>query len=112
PQFSYVATYYTTAGNAVILRAATPVMVALGARFYLGERLAPLQWLGVTVSVFGVLLVVRSGRLAALRLEELRVGDFIVLASLLGWSTSTAYGQLVLGSLSPCLTRTGTAGGR
>jgi len=106
-QFSYVAIYYTTAGNAVILQAATPVMVALGARFYLGERLEPLQWLGVTVSVFGVLLVVTSGRLAALRLEELRVGDFIVLASLVGWSTYTVYGKQVLGTLSPALATTG-----
>src|SRR5947209_13338091 len=106
-QFSYVAIYYTTAGNAVILQAATPVMVALGARFYLGERLEPLQWLGVTVSVFGVLLVVTSGRLAALRLEELRVGDFIVLASLVGWSTYTVYGKHVLGTLSPALATTG-----
>ena len=70
-QFSYVAIYYTTAGNAVILQAATPVMVALGARFYLGERLATRQWLGVVVSVFGVLLVITSGRLGALRLEEI-----------------------------------------
>jgi len=84
-QFSYVAIYYTTAGNAVILQAATPVMVALGARFYLGERLATRQWLGVVVSVFGVLLVITSGRLGALRLEELRAGDFIVLGSLIGW---------------------------
>ena len=82
-------------------------MVALGARFYLGERLEPLQWLGVTVSVFGVLLVVTSGRLAALRLEELRVGDFIVLASLVGWSTYTVYGKQVLGTLSPALATTG-----
>src|SRR2546422_7279049 len=81
--------------------------ISLGARFYLGERLAPLQWLGVTVSVFGVLLVVTSGRLAALRLEELRVGDFIVLASLVGWSTYTVYGKHVLGTLSPALATTG-----
>src|SRR5437773_2221355 len=106
-QFSYVAIYYTTAGNAVILQAATPVMVALGARFYLGERLEPLQWLGVTVSVFGVLLVVTSGRLAALRLEELRVGDFLVLAPAVGWSTYTVYGKHVLGTLSPALATTG-----
>src|SRR5206468_786433 len=42
-QFTYVAIYYTTAGNAVILQAATPVTVALGARLYLGERLHRMQ---------------------------------------------------------------------
>lgn len=106
-QWSYVGYYYTTAGNAAILQAATPVMVAVTARFYLGERLRPLQWLGVTVSALGVLLVVTSGRLAALRIEELRAGDFITLASLTGWSAYTVYGKRVLGTLSPALATTG-----
>jgi drug/metabolite transporter (DMT)-like permease len=106
-QFSYVAYYYTTAGNAVILQAAAPVMVALTARFYLGERLSAAQWLGVAVSAFGVLLVITSGRLAALRLEELRPGDFLTLATLTGWSVYTVYGKRVLGALSPALATTG-----
>lgn len=106
-QFTYVAYYYTTAGNAVILQAAAPVMVALAARAYLGERLGPVRWLGVGVSAFGVLLVVTQGRLAALRLEELRAGDFLTLAALSGWSVYTVYGKRVLGTLSPALATTG-----
>jgi len=81
--------------------------VARLARFYLGERLEPRQWLGVAVSIFGVLLVVTSGRLATLRLDELRPGDFIVLASLIAWSTYTVYGMRVLGTLSPAVATTG-----
>jgi drug/metabolite transporter (DMT)-like permease len=106
-QWSYVAYHYTTAGNAVIIQAAAPVMVALTARFYLGERLRGVQWAGVAVSVFGVLLVVTSGRLAALRLDELRGGDFLALASLTGWSVYTVYGKRVLDTLSPLLATTG-----
>src|SRR5205807_8472422 len=56
-QFTYLAIYNTTAGNAVILQAATPVIVVLIARFYLGERLRRVQWLGVVASALGVLLV-------------------------------------------------------
>src|SRR2546425_3553710 len=111
-QFSYVAIYYTTAGNAVILQAATPVMVALGARFYLGERLATRQWLGVVVSVFGVLLVVTSGRLGALRLQALRAGDFIVLGSLIGWSIYTVYRTRLPALPSPALAPAGADAGR
>ncbi|MEK7701661.1 MAG: DMT family transporter [candidate division NC10 bacterium] len=106
-QWSYVGYYHTTAGNAVILQAGAPVMVALTARFYLGERLRPVQWLGVTVSALGVLLVVTSGRLASLRIEELRAGDFITLAALTGWSVYTVYGKRILGTLSPALATTG-----
>lgn len=105
-QFTYVAIYYTTAGNAVLLQAATPVMVALGARFYLGERLRPVQWAGVAASAAGVLLVVTRGWLAALRLEELRVGDFIALAALGGWAAYTVYGKRVLATSSPALATT------
>jgi drug/metabolite transporter (DMT)-like permease len=66
-QFTYLAIHYTTAGNAVILQAATPVIVALFARLYLGERLRSIQWLGVAASMIGVLLVITRGRLGALR---------------------------------------------
>ncbi len=106
-QWSYVGYYHTTAGNAAILQAAAPAMVVLAARVYLGERLRARQWLGVAVSAFGVLLVVTSGRFAALRLEELRAGDFITVASLTGWAVYTVYGKRVLGALSPALATTG-----
>ena len=106
-QWSYVGYYFTTAGNAAILQAAAPVMVALTARFHLGERLRPLQWLGVAVSAFGVLLVVTSGRLAGLSIEQLRPGDFITIAALTGWSVYTVYGKRVLGTLSPTVAVTG-----
>jgi drug/metabolite transporter (DMT)-like permease len=106
-QLTYLAIYYTTAANVVILSAATPVTVALGARFYLGERLRRVQWLGVGASAFGVLLVLTNGRLAALRIEELRAGDFINLVSIGGWTAYTVYGKRVLGTFSPALATTG-----
>ncbi|PYM97117.1 MAG: hypothetical protein DME08_11985 [Candidatus Rokuibacteriota bacterium] len=106
-QVSYLAIYYTTASNAVILQAATPVIVGLGAWLYLGERLARRQWAGVVLSGFGVLLVITDGRLAALRPEELRAGDFINLIGLCGWSAYTLYGKRVLTRTSPALATTG-----
>ena len=104
--FTYVAISLTTASNAVILQASTPVIVALGARCYLGERLSRLQWLGVACSAAGMLLVVTRGRWTALRLESFHAGDFIVLFSLVGWSAYTIYGKRVLGLHSPALATT------
>ena len=97
---------YTTAANAAILQAATPVLVALGARAYLGERLRRRQQAGVAVSALGVLVVVTDGRLWALRLEDLRSGDFITLAGLVAWMTYTVYGKRVVSTHSPALTTT------
>jgi drug/metabolite transporter (DMT)-like permease len=106
-QLAYIAIYYTTAANVVILSAATPVMVAVVARFYLGERLRRIQWAGVAASAFGVILIITNGRLAALRIEELRVGDFTNLVSISGWTAYTVYGKRVLGTFSPALATTG-----
>ena len=105
-QLTYLSLYYTTAGNVVILGVAMPVMVALGARVYLGERLTRVQWLGVALSASGVLLVITRGRLANLRIEELQVGDFINLAAMIGWSAYTVYGKRVLATYSPMLATT------
>jgi drug/metabolite transporter (DMT)-like permease len=105
-QFSYLGYYYTTAANAVILQAATPVMVALGARLYLGERLRRTQQAGAAVSVLGVLCVITNGRLALLRPEEMRAGDFITLGALTGWAAYTVYGKRVLAEYSPALATT------
>jgi len=105
-QFTYLAIYNTTAGNAVILQAATPVIVALIARFYLGERLLSVQWLGVAVSLLGVLLVITRGPFAMLQPAELHSGDFITLLSLSSWAIYTVYGKRVLASYSPLLATT------
>jgi drug/metabolite transporter (DMT)-like permease len=105
-QLSYVGLAYTTAANAAILQSATPILVALGARAYLGERLRRVQQIGVAVSALGVLVVVTDGRLWMLRFSDLRAGDFVTLVSLTAWTTYTVYGKRVLATHSPALTVT------
>jgi drug/metabolite transporter (DMT)-like permease len=105
-QLSYIGYAYTTAANAAILQAATPVLVALGARAYLGERLRRRQQAGVAVSALGVLVVVTGGRLWMLRIGDLRAGDFITLIGLVAWTTYTVYGKRVVMTHSPALTTT------
>src|SRR3989442_12405407 len=75
-QVSYLAIYYTTASNAVILQAATPVIVGLGSWLYLGERPRPRRWAGVGLSRFRVPPCTPDGRLAALTPGGLRPRDF------------------------------------
>jgi drug/metabolite transporter (DMT)-like permease len=105
-QLSYIGYAYTTAANAAILQAATPVLVALGARIYLGERLRRRQQAGVAVSTLGVLVVVTDGRLWMLRVEQLRLGDFVTLVGLVAWMAYTVYGKRVILTHSPALTTT------
>ena len=105
-QLSYIGYAYTTAANAAILQAATPVLVALGARAYLGERLRRRQQAGVALSALGVLVVVTDGRLFLLRVDQLRVGDFITMVGLVAWTAYTLYGKRVVTIHSPALTTT------
>jgi len=106
-QGSYLAVSLSTASNIILLQAASPVMVALGARFYLGDRLHRLQWLGVAVSASGVLLVITNGRLFALRPEDINAGDLLNIATLAGWSAFTVYSKRVLASYTPAMITTG-----
>ncbi len=103
---TYLAIAFTTASNAVILQAATPVMVAVGARLYLKERLRPSQWAGVFCSTVGVALVITNGSWRAIIHLDLLPGDFILLLALLGWSAYTIYGKRVLTVHSPAVATT------
>ncbi|HEU4439192.1 MAG TPA: DMT family transporter [Methylomirabilota bacterium] len=103
---TYLGIALSTAANAAILQAATPIMVALGARFYLGERLRRRQWAGVASSLAGVLLVITRGSWRALTHLELLPGDFVLMISLAGWAAYTIYGKQVLTVHSPAVATT------
>jgi len=104
---AYWGIYTTTAANAAILQAASPIMIALGARVYLGERLRRVQQAGVLLSMFGVLLVVTEGNLAELAPSEWRLGDFLTLLGLTAWTVYTVYGKRVIATVPPALATTG-----
>jgi drug/metabolite transporter (DMT)-like permease len=103
---TYLAIAFTTASSAVLLQLATPVMVAIGARLYLGERLRPLQWAGVACSAAGVGLIITKGSWHAVMHLDLRPGDFVLLLSQVGWAAYTVYGKRVLAHHSPVVATT------
>jgi len=64
---AYLGLNYTTATNGVILNSFIPVMIISISWIFLRERLAPLQVVGVAVSLLGVLTVLRRSRSPAPR---------------------------------------------
>lgn len=79
----------TTASNSAILLGMTPVFVALMSLALTGERPPLGVWLGIAVSVGGVLLVLSDSA----RLGGRPLGDLLTLGATLCWSFYTVYGQ-------------------
>src|SRR5207237_10181845 len=100
---AYWGIYTTTAANAAILQAASPIMIALGARLYLGERLRRIQQAGVALSMLGVLIVVTEGNLAELAPSEWRLGDFLTLLGLVALTAQPGFGASACVMLPPAL---------
>ena len=86
---AYLGLNYTTATNGVILNSFIPVMIVAIAWIFLGERLAPLQMVGVAVSLGGVLAILSQGSLAVLAAFRLNGGDLLVILSMAMWSIYT-----------------------
>ncbi|MEM7190867.1 MAG: DMT family transporter [Pseudomonadota bacterium] len=57
----YVASYNTTAVNVGILQGSVPVLVLIGAFLLLRHGVKPLQWVGVTLTLMGVVMVATRG---------------------------------------------------
>lgn len=86
--FQYLSVKYTTAINANIINASTPVFTALGAYFIYKNRLRGSQVLGIILSFFGVAWLITRGNLEYLLDMSINIGDLFMLAAVL---VNTAY---------------------
>lgn len=92
---------WTTALNAGILGAASPIFVALGAAALLGERLRARTWVGIGLTVAAVLLTVAKGSLAVLLELAVNRGDLIILLSQAAWVAYSLYSRAAASTLPP-----------
>ena len=79
----------TTATNAALLNATSPIFIALLSVLLLGQRLSALALFGSLLSFSGVLVIVSRGNLAVLHAFELNTGDAWILMSALSWAGYT-----------------------
>jgi RarD protein len=70
-----------------LIVATTPIFMALLGRLFLKEKLTWFQMLGISLSTFGVLLVITKGDFTSLYSGQFGTkGDFLVLISALNWA--------------------------
>lgn len=76
----------TTAMNIALIYAASPVLIALGAVVWLGERFSWRQGLGVVVAMAGVFHVVVKGQWMALGQVQWVAGDGWIVLAMVSWA--------------------------
>jgi drug/metabolite transporter (DMT)-like permease len=79
----------TTATNAALLNATSPIFIALLSVLVLGQRLSARAVAGSLLSFSGVLVIVSRGNLDVLRAFELNTGDVWILVSAISWAGYT-----------------------
>ena len=82
----YAALQFTSATNVSVLEAVIPAVTVALSVFFLHERLRPIQWIGVAVSLIGAVSVVMDGNIFALGSVDWNNGDGIMAAAVLCWA--------------------------
>lgn len=85
----YIGLHHTNATNAVLFNALIPLMVMLLSWAVWRKPLAGREWLGMSGSLFGVLLIICHGQLGRLLALDFNSGDALVVAGLACWSVYT-----------------------
>ena len=93
----YLGLKHTTALNAGIVGASSPIFVGVAAALVLGDRLSRRNWLGIGLSVLAVLVTVAKGSPAVLFRLEANRGDLLILASQSAWVVYSLYSRAVGG---------------
>ena len=95
---------YTSAVNCSLLSATTPVMIVTFTCLFMNDKLNGQQWLGVTASFLGVLLIISQGSIASFTGLNVNYGDLLVFVSQVGWAFYSIEGRSVMKVLSPMAT--------
>lgn len=77
----YIASHYTGAVNIGILQGSMPALVLLGAFLVFGDRVTPVQLLGVLITSIGVVVVTSKGSLEVLLALGVNSGDLLMLVA-------------------------------
>ena len=82
----FVGLQFTTAINGALINSAEPVTIVAVAWVMFRDRLTPVQWAGVLISMVGVVYLVGRGELSVLLSLDLNIGDIFIFISILSWA--------------------------
>jgi drug/metabolite transporter (DMT)-like permease len=97
----YLGLKHTTALNAGIVGASSPIFIAVTAALVLGDRLSPRNWAGIALSVLAVLVTVARGSPTVLLEAAVNRGDLLILLSQSAWVVYSLYSRAAASTLPP-----------
>lgn len=100
---------YSTVTNATLISSTTPAITALLAAVFLKERMIPLRWLGILLSLSGAAYLISRGSLEVILNISFNYGDILFFISQAAWAVYSLISIRVMRSL-PVLTTTAWAG--
>ena len=89
------------AGRAAIVIANNPIVIFLLSVCFFKEKLTPLTTVGVSLSVFGALVVITKGHPLAALSADIGRGELFIFVCVLSWAAFSLIGKTVLKGLSP-----------
>jgi drug/metabolite transporter (DMT)-like permease len=110
PLLTYSALTTTTAINATLIGASTPLVIALCAWLVLREAITPRQGLGLSLALVGVAAVIARGQLGTLLALRLNIGDLWMAGAVLAWSVYSVLLKRCTQALPSLVVLTATVG--
>lgn len=97
----YFGLHFTTAINAGVINAVTPVATVAMSAILIGEKLTLRQFIGISLSVLGVIWVAGQGSLEQLLRMRFNWGDFLIFVSTFLWALYSVLAKKLTDTLSP-----------
>lgn len=87
---------YSSVVNCSLVSATTPAMTAVLAVIFLNESINKKQWLGIMMSLFGVIFLIAHGSIEVIKNLSFNKGDVLFLAGQAAWAIYTLLGRKIM----------------
>lgn len=84
--FFYIALRFTAVANTAIINACGPVVIGIAAAIFLKERLRLSNYIGILISLTGVMLLITKGHLSVFADLDFNKGDLLMFCAVLSWT--------------------------
>lgn len=99
--FQFTGLQYSTAINCSLVSSTTPALTAALAALFLQEKMTAVQWIGVFISLLGIVFLLTHGSIEAIMMLTFNYGDILYFASQICWAAYSIMGRRVMVEFSP-----------